>query len=592
MTWILKITLVEKMSEPERHSQKMRRLSPEADGLRLGCGWHTRDLDKPWVVIETPDGDSHPCASDLIHLRTHVRDGVIEAGGSSAYYTCTDICDGVHQGTPAMDLSLASREVLAFAAEMHVRCGLFDGLVFMSGGDKSAPGHLLAAARLDIPTIYMTSGVMQAGPSEITVDQLGTLDAQLKRGEISLKDRAFYEEHACHTAGPCAVMGTQNTGQIVVEALGLTLPGAAFVPAASTVIKRMCRDVGVEIVRLVKENIRFSQIITQKSLENALTLHAAVGGSTNFMLHFVAFAREMGLDFDFDLVQRINDRTPVIMNVHPFGPHATDKIWYAGGVPRLMYELRDLLHMDAVTVTGHTLEERLKLLDESGWFFNSARWLSNYRLKVRDLIRPVTDPVHPEGALAILRGNLAPDTAVVKRSAVDPQMWVFTGRARVFENQRSAYNAVFDGTIQPGDVVVVRYEGPKASGMPEQFTLTEAIASQPELNTGIALITDGRFSGCSRGPVIGHVSPEAAVGGPLAVVEDGDLIEIDLHKRVINLVGVNGEHQSPEAIARLLSRRLEHWQAPPVKYRSGLAGLFTHLATSASEGGMMRWTQE
>lgn len=577
------------MSERELHSQAMRKLSPEADGLRLGCGWHTRDLDKPWIVVETPAGDSHPCASDLIRLRSHVRDGILEAGGSSAYYTCTDICDGVHQGTPAMDLSLASREIIAFAAEMHVRCGLFDGVVMMSGGDKSAPGHLLAAARLDIPTIYMTSGVTQAGPSEITVEQLGTIDAQLKRGEIALEDYNFLREHACPTVGPCAVLGTQNTGQVVVEALGLTLPGAAFIPAASTMIGRMCRDVGVEIIRLVKEKITFSQIVTQKALENALTLHAAVGGSTNFMLHFVPFARDMGLDFDFELVQRINDRTPVILNVHPFGPHATDKAWYAGGVPRLMVELRDLLHLDAPTVTGRTLEQRLAVLKASGWFVNSAKWLGNYRLTIRDLIKPVDDPIQPEGAIAILRGNLAPDTAMVKRSAVDPKMWEFTGQAKVFENQRSAYNAVFDGTIQPGDVIVVRYEGPKASGMPEQYTLTEAIASQPDLNTGVALITDGRFSGCSRGPVIGHVSPEAAAGGPLAVVEDGDLIEVNLHKRALNLVGVAGEYRSPTQIDEILAQRLERWQPPLPKYKSGLAGLFTHLATSASEGGVMRW---
>lgn len=277
------------------------------------------------------------------------------------------------------------------------------------------------------------------------------------------------------------------------------------------------------------------------------------------------------------------------MNVHPFGPHATDKVWYAGGVPRLMYELRDLLHMDALTVTGHTLEERLKLLDKSGWFFNSARWLANYRLKVRDLIKPISDPVHPEGAIAILRGNLAPDTAVVKRSAVDPQMWKFTGTARVYENQRAAYDAVFDGTIQPGDVIVVRYEGPKASGMPEQFALTEAIASNPELNIGEALITDGRFSGCSRGPVIGYVSPEAAVGGPLAVVENGDLIEIDLHQRTLNLVGILNEQRPPAEIEHILTARLEQWRPPRAKYQSGLGGLFTHLATSASEGGGMRW---
>lgn len=577
------------MTERELHSQTMRKLAPEADGLRLGCGWHTRDLNKPWIVVETPAGDSHPCASDLVNLRNYVRDGILEAGGSSAFYTCTDICDGIHQGTPAMDLSLASREIIAFATEMHVRCGHFDGAVMMSGGDKSAPGHLIAAARLDIPTIYMTSGVTQAGPSEITVEQMGTIDAQLKRGEIPLDEYNFLREHACPTVGPCAVMGTQNTGQVVVEALGLTLPGAAFMPATSTMMGRMCRDTGVEILRLVKENISFSQIVTQKALENALTLHAATGGSTNFLLHFVPFARELGLDFDFDLVQRINDRTPVIMNVHPFGPHATDKAWYAGGVPRLMHELRDLLHLDALTVTGRTLAQRLDVLKASGWFVNSAKWLGNYRLSVRDLIKPMDDPVHPEGAIAILRGNLAPDTAVVKRSAVDPKMWEFTGRARVFENQRAAYEAIFDGTIQVGDVVVVRYEGPRASGMPEQFNLTEAIASHPDFNTGVALITDGRFSGCSRGPVIGHVSPEAASGGPLAVVESGDLIEINLHQRTLNLVGIVGERKSLAEIDHILSQRLDRWQPPAPKYTSGLGGLFTHLATSASEGGMMKW---
>lgn len=577
------------MPEHELHSHAMRQISPEADGLRLGCGWHPRDLDKPWIVVETPAGDSHPCASGLEELRSHVRDGILESGGSSAYYTCTDICDGIHQGTPAMDLSLASREVLAMAVEMHVRCGLFDGVVMMSGGDKSAPGHLLAAARLDIPTVFMTSGVTQAGPTEITVEQLGTIDAQLRRGEIALTDYNFLRENACPAVGPCAVMGTTNTGQVVSEAMGLTPPGAAFIPAASTMIGRMCRDVGVLMVRLVKENIPFSRIVTQKALENALTLHAATNGSTNFLLHFVAFAREMGLDFDFDLVQEINDRTPVILNTHPVGPYATDKAWYAGGVPRLMVELRDLLHLDAMTVTGQTVEEQLNALTAAGWFHNSARWLSNYRLKVRDIIKSADDPLQPEGAIAILRGNLAPDTAVIKRSAVAPQMWEFTGRARVFENQKAAYDAIYDGTIQPGDVVVIRYEGPRASGMPEQFKVTESIASHPVLNTSIALITDGRFSGCSRGPVIGHASPEAAAGGPLAVVENGDLIEINLHKRTLNMVGVGGERCAPAAIDEILAQRLRHWQPPTPKHTRGLVGLYTHLATSASQGGVMDW---
>ena len=579
----------------ELHSQKMRAIAPEIDPLRLGIGWTDEDLGKPQVLVESVAGDSMPCSVHLGELVEHVRDGVIEAGGAVGRYYCTDICDGIAQGTEAMEYSLASREVIALATEMHAFAGHFDGLVLLSGSDKSLPAHVIAALRLDLPAIMVHGGVMEEGPSgetlphrTMSLEQVGTIYAQLQRGEISPQEYAFLREEACPSKGTCAFMGTACTMQVLCEAMGLALPGSALRPATHFAMARGCRQAGKAIIEVIEKGITPRQVFTQKALENAIAVHAAIGGSTNALLHLPAFAHEAGLNFDYDLVQQINDRVPFIVNVRPSGDHTPDKLWFAGGVPRLMLELRDFLHLDALTVTGQTVGENLEALEKTGWFEQMPRYLAARGLQVRDVVRPLSDPLRPQGAIAVLRGNLAPDTAVVKRSALDPSLRRFVGRARVFERQDDALQAIFQGHIQPGDAVVIRYEGPAGSGMPEQFYVTEAIASNPALATRVVLITDGRFSGASRGPAIGHVSPEAAAGGPIAAVEENDLFLVDIDERRLDLVGVRGEEKSAAEMGQIIAERLGRLPPRPPKHTRGLRGLFTHLASSAAEGAVLR----
>ena len=576
-------------------SQRMRDLAPEVDPLRLGIGWSEEDLSKPQVLIESVAGDSMPCSIHLGELVEHVRDGVIEAGGASARYFCNDMCDGVAQGTEAMEYSLASREVIAFATEMHAFAGHFDGVVLLSGSDKALPAHVIAALRLDMPAIMVPGGVMEEGPAgdtlphqTMSLEQVGTIHAQLQRGEISAREYAFLREEACPSKGTCAFMGTACTMQVLCEAMGLALPGSALRPAASFAMSRGSRQAGKAILGLIEKGITPRQVFTQKALENAIAVHAAIGGSTNAILHLPAFAHEAGLRFDYEAVQRINDRVPFIVNVRPSGRHTPDRLWFAGGVPRVMRELGELIHLDALTVTGRTVGENLEALEKAGWFEQMPRYLAARGLKVEDVVRPVSDPLRPEGAIAILRGNLAPETAVVKRSALDPSLRRFVGRARVFDSQEDALQAIFQDRIQPGDALVIRYEGPAGSGMPEQFYVTEAIVSNPALATKTALVTDGRFSGASRGPAIGHVSPEAAEGGPIAAVQENDLILVDIENRRLDLIGVDGEEKPAVEMERVIAERLERLPRRPLKHTRGLRGFFTHLASSAAEGAVLR----
>jgi dihydroxy-acid dehydratase len=492
-----------------------------------------------------------------------------------------------------MAYSLASREVIAMATEMHGAAGHFDGLVLISGSDKSLPGHLIGALRLNLPALFLHGGVMEPGPAapnlahgNMTLEQVGTIYAQLKRGEIDPRQYDFLREEACPSRGTCNFMGTACTMQVLIEAMGLALPSSALRPASSFALVRGAREAGKVVMDLIKRGLTPRQVLTQEALENALVVHAAVGGSTNALLHLPAFAREADLPFDYDLVQKVNDRVPFIANVRPTGEHTPDLLWYAGGVPRVMWELRDYLHLDAMTVSGRTVGENLEALKEAGWFDRIPQYLGNFGLQVRDVIRPAQDPLQPQGAIAILGGNLAPDKAVVKRIAVHPAMRHFVGRARVFDHQDDALAAIFAGQIKAGDALVIRYEGPRGSGMPEQFYVTEAIASNPELSSSVALITDGRFSGASRGAAIGHVSPEAAAGGPIAVVEEGDLILVDLEERRLDLVGVRGEERSPREMEQVIKERLTRWSPPPPKYSRGMLGLFTRSFTSASQGAV------
>jgi len=584
---------------PNGLSLKRRSQSPEADSLRMGCGWGRKQTDQAWILIETTAGDSHPGSVHLGELAEFVDKGVVAGGGSPAHYTCTDICDGIAQGTAGQHYSLPSREVMVMACEMHAQAGHFDGAVFLSGCDKSLPAHLIAALRLDIPALIVPGGVMEAGPEGFTLEGVGTIYAQKRRGEIDDATYEFLRSGACPSSGSCAFFGTAATMQLLSEVVGLAMPATALIPAHLNALKDAARQAGQRVLELAREDLRPSKIFTQKALENALIVHAATGGSTNALIHLAAMAREVGLDFSYERVNEINRKVPFILNLKPSGKFTSDKIWYAGGVYRILKELKDFIHWDALTVTGLTLGENLEILEKTGHFINMPRFLTNYGGTVEDIIRPINKPLRSDGAIRILHGNLAPDGAVIKISALSESMRQFTGKAKVFNDQDDAREAVFNGKIQPGDAVVIRYEGPAATGMPEQFYITEAIASNPLLATSTALITDGRFSGATRGPAIGHVSPEAARGGPIASLEDGDLVQFDLNMGSLNIIGINGQTLSPVEIDRILAERRERRSSPHCpaqsqtghssnsspKYTKGLLGLYCRFALPASEGG-------
>lgn len=568
-----------------RTSEARRQQAPEADSLRMGCGWGKKDVDKPWILIESTAGDSHPGSVHLGELARFVEKGVTAAGGAHAHYTCTDICDGIAQGTAGMYYSLPSREIMTMAVEMHAQAGHFDAMVNLAGCDKSLPAHLIAMLRLNIPALVIPGGVMEAGPEGFTLEGVGTAFAQKRRGELDEATYEFLRSAACPSSGSCAFFGTAATMQLLSEVVGLALPATALIPAHLNALKEAARAGGDRVLGLMKEGLRPSDIFTQAALENALTVHAATGGSTNALIHLSAMAQECGLSFSGAQINAINQRVPFILNLKPSGKFTTDKIWYAGGVPRILWELREFLDLNVLTVNGLTLGENLEILEKSGHFQQMPLFLANYGGKVEDIIRPVSDPLRPTGGIRILTGNLAPEGAVIKVSALDASIETFTGTAKVFDSQDDALQAIFSGGVQPGDALVIRYEGPAGSGMPEQFYVTEAIASNPFLAKTVALITDGRFSGATRGPAIGHVCPEAAHGGPIALVQPGDLIRYSLNEGSLNIIGLNGQELAPSDMDRELQERRERLVLPKPKYDKGLLGLYTRFVRPAWEGG-------
>lgn len=565
--------------DPVRHSQKMRQLAPEADPLRLGVGWSKGDLDKPWVLIETAGGDSHPCASHLQALAQDVRDGVLESGGAPGRFDCTDMCDGVAQGTDAMDLSLASRDLIAMAVELHAKSGHFDGMVLLSGGDKSQPAHWLAAAHLDIPVVLVPGGVGDLGPSGFSLERVGAIASAQKRGEITEGEYGFLCDHACASAGSCSFFGTSGTMQLLTEALGLALPGSALRPSHLNLHRRGARAAGNQLMALIASGLTPRKILMPEAFHNALVVHAASGGSSNAILHLLALARLCGVPLALSDFAKISDVVPFLLNVRPSGVHANHHVWYAGGAMGLMRELKPWLKLDALTVTGKNLGDNLEGLEAAGFFQSQARFLENFGLKPTDVIRPVSQALSPRGATAVLTGTLAPEGSVMKRSAVVSDSTRFVGPARVFVGQEAALEAIFAGRIVPGDCVVIVGEGPKGSGMPEMFYVTEALATDPQLASSVALVTDGRFSGATRGPMVGHVCPEWAEGGPLAALTEGDLIEIDWGQGALNVLGGDG---LPKALGPVDPATL------PLRPRgTGLLGMYQRLALPASLGGAL-----
>ncbi len=571
----------------ERNSQRVRKLAPENDPLKIGMGWTLEDLEKPQIMVESTFGDSHPGSAHLNIFVEEAMRGIKDAGGRGARYYTTDICDGIAQGHDGINYSLVHRDMIANMIEIHGNSTGFDGGVFIASCDKSVPACLMGLSRLDMPSIVITGGVMDAGPDLLTLEQIGAYSAMCQRGEITEEKLNYYKHNACPSCGACSFMGTASTMQIMAEALGLILPGSALMPATCEDLKEVAYKAGKQVVALAEQGLKVSDIVTVKSFENAIMVHAAISGSTNSLLHIPAIAHELGIEIDSDTFDRMHRGAHYLLDIRPAGRWPAQFFYYAGGVPAVMEEIKSMLHLDVMTVTGKTLGENLDDLKKNGFYDKCEGYLKKWGLKRTDVIRTFEEPIGSDGTVAILKGNLAPEGSVVKHSAVPKEMFKAVLKARPFDCEEDAIAAILSHEIKPGDAVFIRYEGPKGSGMPEMFYTTEAISSDAELGKTIALITDGRFSGASKGPAIGHVSPEAADGGPIALVEEGDLIEIDIPNRILAIVGIKGERLSEEEVAEVLKERKSAWKPKEPKYKKGVLKIYSEHAVSPMKGGYM-----
>ena len=535
--------------------------------LFKAMGYTQTELDRPLIGIANSANEIIPGHVHLDRIAEAVKAGVRLAGGTPIEFSTIGVCDGIAMNHAGMRYSLASRELIADSIEIMAMAHPFDALVLIPNCDKIIPGMLMGALRLNIPTIVISGGPMLAGRvGGKPADLISVFEAvgSFKAGQISSDQLLELEEYACPGCGSCAGMFTANSMNCLTEALGLGLPGNGTIPAVSAARTRLAKTAGMQIMELLSRNVRPRDIATRKAFENAITVDMALGCSTNTVLHVPAIAQEAGIDLDLDLFNLISTRTPHLCSLRPSGSHFLENLDASGGVPAVMKELsaRNLIHMDVPTVTGRSVSENLE----------------DVRVLDSDVIRPLDSPYHTEGGIAVLHGNLAPDGAVVKQSAVASEMLQRTGRARVFESESSAASAILEGSIRPGDVVVIRYEGPKGGpGMQEMLTPTAAIIGMG-LGKDVALITDGRFSGGTQGAAIGHVSPEAAVGGPIALVEENDEIIIDIPGKKLEL-------RVAEATLR---ERRERWRAPEPRVRNGYLARYASMVTSGSKGAVLR----
>ena len=596
----------------ELRSQKVRELAPEMDPLRMGMGWKAEELSKPQIIIESTYGNSHPGSSHLNIFVEEAVKGVDENGGKAARYYATDMCDGMSQGHDGINYSLAHRDAITNLVEAQANATTFDGGVFIASCDKAMPAMLMSIGRLkEMSAIVVTGGVMEATVVKpeyvendpgckinelLTLEQIGKFSAQYERGEIPEEQLRYYKHNACPSCGACSFIGTASTMQIMAEALGLALPGTALMPATSPDLLDFAREAGRQAVRIAQmENMRPSDIVTMDSFENAILVHAAISGSTNCLLHLPAIAHEFGIEITGDTFDKLHRNARYLLDVRPAGRWPAECFYYAGGVPAIMEEIKDHLHLDVMTVTGKTLGENLEELKNNGFYEKCDKWLQefnkryNVNVTKEDIIRPYDKAIGTDGSIAVLRGNLAPEGAVIKHTACPKEMFKSVLRARPFDSEEECLDAVLKHKVQKGDAVFIRYEGPKGSGMPEMFYTSEAISSDKELGKSIALITDGRFSGASTGPVIGHCSPEAVDGGPIALVEEGDLIEIDVMERKLNIIGIAGERKSMEEIDQILAQRRKNWKPREMKYKKGVLRLFSQHAASPMKGAYLEY---
>jgi len=573
------------LKEIQQKSKKVREDWIQIDALSCGTGWDERDLRNPQILVEDVYGSSHPGSIHLNRLAEEASIGVFQEGGRPANFHGTDICDGWAMLHDGMNYILPSREVLCDLVEVHGRVIPWDGIVVISSCDKSIPAHLMAVSRLNIPALHIPGGSNRIGPNMSHSVLVGETATKMRRGEDVSTEIRDYKLSGCPSYGACQFMGTASTIQCMSEALGMALPGAALTPASLFDIQRLARRAGRQIMELSKKGIKPSDIMTKEAFENAVKVHAAISGSTNALIHLPAIAHELGIVINEDLFDHLNKETPYLVDIQPSGKFLSELVWYAGGIPRVQIELRDMLDLTVMTVTGKSLGENLVELEKGGFFRRGEGYLANYNLKREDVIHTVANS-KSFGSIAVLKGNIAPEGAVIKFSAVDPDMLTHVGPAKVFNREEEALDAILKGKIEPGSVIVLRYEGPRGSGMPEILATTEALVTNPTLQN-TAIVTDGRFSGATRGPCVGHVSPEAAQGGPIALIEDGDMILIDIPKRALSIVGQRQRKIDPDDINTLLDERKKKWKAPVLHHPAGVLQRYSNRATSAMRGAYL-----
>ncbi len=553
-------------SSPLKHLSHMITNGPDrapARAMMKAMGLTDADIQKPFVGIANTWIETMPCNSHLRDLAVYVKEGIRAAGGTPIEFNTVSVSDGITMGTEGMKGSLVSREVIADSIELVARSHMFDAVIALSGCDKTIPGTVMALVRLDVPSLMLYGGSIAPGQfqgRDVTIQDVFEAVGKFAAGKMSEKELHELEDHACPGAGACGGQFTANTMSTAMEMIGISPMGANGVPALDPEKKKVARQTGALVMELLKKDIRPSKIITRKSIENAIASIAMTGGSTNGVLHLLALAHEAGIKLDIDDFDKISSKTPLLADLKPGGRFVATDVYRAGGIPVIAKRLLEarLLHKDCMTVTGKTIGEEAKAAKENP----------------NEVIRPLSNPIKKTGGLVILKGNLAPEGGVLKIAGEKRVKHV--GPARVFEREEDAFKAVKEKKIKAGDVVVIRYEGPKGGpGMREMLGVTAAIVGEG-LGESVALMTDGRFSGATHGLMVGHVAPEAADGGPIAALKDGDIITIDVEKRRLDVKLTDAEIQF----------RLKNWKAPEPRYKSGVMAKYAKLVSSASRGAV------
>ena len=534
--------------------------------LYLGCGYSYDDLEKPRIAIVNSWNEINPGHIHLRNLAEYIKEGIREAGGTPMEFNTIASCDGIANSGRFSKYILPSREIIAGSVECTIKAYNFDGMVMLCSCDKIIPGMLMAAARCNIPTIFLTGGIMMPkffengplkGKTFVTSDIKEAI-GELQAGKISKEEFYLIESQTCCSAGACNMMGTANTMACIVEAMGLSLPSCATMSAISKEREELSRQTGKTIMELIKSNLKALEMITHTSIENAIKVALSFGGSTNMILHMCALSHEIGgalNHFDFDMMSK---KVPLLAKFKPASEYNLTDFHDAGGVLALMKKLSNILDLSVKNVLGLTLKDLIEIV----------------KIEDYQIIRNFEDPIVSEGGIAVLKGNLAPEGAIIKQSAVNPKMRHHKGAAKVFESEEEVKEALLSGNVKEGDILVIRYEGPKGSPGMRELSIPAAILVGMGLGGSVAMITDGRYSGATRGPCIGHVCPEAIEGGPIAVVKNGDLIEIDIDNRKLGLLITDQE----------LKDRLKNWKPPEPKIKSGYLNTYRKIVGSAKYG--------